>query len=105
MITKNYEYEERRTAAGRAYGNQFATGRYRVKLIDSEGSFTFAFRSPRTAQRFMRRRTRKGTYSGVMYRLDENGQRQEFRRAAQFAASFGDYSTTATVMIADMICH
>jgi len=105
------DYELHRRAAVRAYGNQFATGRYRVRLSTSDGSFNFAFRNPRTALRFLRRRTRTGRdacglpVNGVMYRVDQNGQRQEFHGYANLAASMGDYSTCATVMIANMICH
>jgi len=100
------EYENHRRAAVRAYGNQFATGQYRVRLTDSEGTCTFAFRNPRTARRFLRRRTRpQYRRTGTMYRVNVARQAQEFRDAAAFATSFGDYSTNVTVMIADMICH
>lgn len=105
------DYELHRRAAVRAYGNQFATGRYRVRLTYGTGSFTFAFRNPRTAIRFLRRRTRTGLnsvgepISGTIYALDQDGQRREFQGHAAFAASFGEHSTMATVMIADMICH
>jgi hypothetical protein len=104
-------YELHRRAAVRAYGNQFATGQYRVRLTYGTGSFTFAFRNPRTALRFLRRRTRNEVnhcgqpISGTIYRVDQNGQRQEFHGYANLAASMGDYSTCATVMIADMICN
>ena len=99
------EYQDRRRAAVRAYGNQFATGLYRVRLTDSDGSSTFAFRNPRTARRFLRRRTRRSDRTGIMYRVDLEQQVQEFRNAADFATSFGNYSTLATVMVADTICH
>ena len=100
------EYRNHRREAVRAYGNQFATGQYRVRLTDSDGSSTFAFRSQRTARRFLRRRTRPGdNRTGVMYRVNLTQQAQEFMDAAVFATSFGNCSTLATVMMADMICH
>ncbi len=102
------EYENHRRAAVRAYANQFATGQYRVRLTDSDGTYTFAFRNPRTARRFLRRRTRPGSRnacSGTMFSVSLNQQAQEFRNAANFAASMGDHSTMVTVMIADTICH
>jgi hypothetical protein len=100
------EYENHRRAAVRAYGNQFATGQYRVRLTDSDGSSTFAFRNPRTARRFLRNRTRtQYRRTGIMYRVNLAQQAQEFHNAAALAASFGNYSTLATVMIADTICN
>ena len=104
------EYFEHRRRAVRAYGNQFATGQYRVRLTDAEGSFTFAFRNPRTARRFLRRRTRldrrtRLPCTGVMYRVNLTQQAQEFHDAADFATSFGNYSTLTTVMMADMMCN
>jgi hypothetical protein len=99
------EYENHRRRAVRAYGNQFATGQYRIRLSDSEGTCTFAFRNPRTARRFLRRRTRPQDRTGIMYRVNTTQQVQEFRNAAGFAASLGNYSTNATVMIADVMCN
>jgi hypothetical protein len=100
------EYENHRRAAVRAYGNQFATGQYRVRLTDSDGTCTFAFRNPRTARRFLRNRTRpQYQRTGFMYRVDLAQQAQEFRNAAALATSFGNYSTLTTVIIADTICH
>lgn len=105
MTEREIQYEEHRRRAVRAYGNQFATGRYRVRLTDRDGSSTFAFRNPRTAIRFFRNRTRHGRFTGSIWMLDAEGVRQEFANHARFASSFGDYSTLVTVMIADTICH
>jgi hypothetical protein len=100
------EYENHRRRAVRAYGNQFATGQYRVRLSDRNGTFTFAFRNPRTARRFLRRRTRpEDNRTGIMYRVNTAQQAQEFSAAAALATSLGNYSTNATVMMADMMCH
>lgn len=91
------EYETRRIEAGRAYGNQFRTGRFRVRV---DNRYNFAFRCRRTAQRFMRGHLLRGNRA-EMYRVDANGQRIEMNEMVNIAMSCGNLVAPACEMLAD----
>lgn len=95
------DYENHRRAAVRAYGNQFRTGSFRVRV---DRRFVFAFRCRRTAQRFMRGHLRRGNRA-EMYRVDSNGARLELIGMANTALSCGNLVAPACQMIADTFCY
>lgn len=87
---------ERVSRFNREYGNQFATGSWRVQV----SGFGFAFRSRHTAHRFRVRHARQGNVAR-MFRAGPATVTQEIENLCQLSQG----NPSILNMMADIVCH